>query len=145
MSDKQRSEREFQEGDWIYLKLQPYRQSFIALTRNLKLTAKYYGIFRVEQRVRKVAYKLQLLPSAAIHPVFHDPLLKKKLGEKIVPQLQLPIFKEDEVLVAPDQVLDTRTISRVGQLISQALIKWANLPIEDATWEDQAFMATQFP
>ena len=30
-ADKKRTEREFLVGDWVYLKLQPYRQTSIAL------------------------------------------------------------------------------------------------------------------
>lgn len=27
----------------------------------------------------------------------------------------------------------------------QGLVKWANFPIEDATWKDQALLSAQFP
>lgn len=42
-ADSHRSEREFQVGDLVHLKLQPYRQSSIALRKILKLNTKYYG------------------------------------------------------------------------------------------------------
>lgn len=41
--DLHRSEREFKTSEMVYLKLQPYRQSSIALRRNLNLSSKYYG------------------------------------------------------------------------------------------------------
>lgn len=43
LADKGRTNRHFEVGDRVYLRLQPYRQSSIALRRNLKLAAKYYG------------------------------------------------------------------------------------------------------
>ncbi|KAK4346772.1 hypothetical protein RND71_033111 [Anisodus tanguticus] len=42
-ADRKRTEREFNIGDWVFLKLQPYRQTSIALRRSLKLASKYYG------------------------------------------------------------------------------------------------------
>ncbi|XP_015060296.1 uncharacterized protein LOC107006195 [Solanum pennellii] len=42
-----RSEREFRVGDLTYLKLQPYRQSSISLRKNLKLSSKYYGPYKI--------------------------------------------------------------------------------------------------
>lgn len=38
-----RTKRESAVGDWVYLKLQPYRQISLALRQSLKLCAKYYG------------------------------------------------------------------------------------------------------
>ena len=42
-ADEHRSEREFQVGDWVYLRLQPDRQSIVVLRNNTKLSAKYFG------------------------------------------------------------------------------------------------------
>ncbi|KAE8665787.1 hypothetical protein F3Y22_tig00112529pilonHSYRG00028 [Hibiscus syriacus] len=40
--DKHRTKRDFQVGEEVYLKLQPYRQTSLALRRNLKLAARYF-------------------------------------------------------------------------------------------------------
>lgn len=37
-ADANRSEREFQVSNWVYVKLQPYRQVIVAVTKYLKLS-----------------------------------------------------------------------------------------------------------
>lgn len=59
-----RCDRNFEVGDWVYLKLQPFRQNSVSLHRNLKLETKYYGSYRVLERIGSVAYKLKLSDSA---------------------------------------------------------------------------------
>lgn len=50
-ADKKRKERIFQEGDMVYLKIQPYRHTYLSIHRHLKLHSKYYGPFRILKRV----------------------------------------------------------------------------------------------
>ncbi|KAL5748102.1 hypothetical protein ACOSQ2_025399 [Xanthoceras sorbifolium] len=89
--DKHHTDRNFEEGDWVYLRLQPYRQASIAVRKNLKLSSKYYGPFKVLKKIGAVAYKLELLNKSRIYPVFHVSLLKKKIGDNIVVQAELPV------------------------------------------------------
>lgn len=71
MTDKKRSDWEFNIGDQVLVKLQPYRQSSMH-KGNVKLQPKYYGPFEVVDRIGKVAYKLKLPEEAQIHDVFCD-------------------------------------------------------------------------
>ncbi|MCI28892.1 transposon TF2-1 polyprotein, partial [Trifolium medium] len=59
-ADSKRRFAEFQIGDMVLVKLQPYRQHSIALHRNKKLSMWYFGPFPVIERVGQVAYKLLL-------------------------------------------------------------------------------------
>ncbi|XP_039811591.1 uncharacterized protein LOC120674480 [Panicum virgatum] len=50
-ADKGRSERVFQVGDRVYLKLQPYVQSSLAPRANQKLSFKFFGPYSVVERI----------------------------------------------------------------------------------------------
>lgn len=111
-SDKKRTEREF-EGDWVYLKLQPNRQTFIDVRQGLKLASRFYGPYKIVQKIRPVAYKLDLPPSSRFHPVFYISQLKKKIGNQVVLTLDPPICSSDgQPLVEPVTVLDRRSIKK---------------------------------
>ncbi|CAI8609805.1 unnamed protein product [Vicia faba] len=70
----------FQEGDFVWLKLQPYRQITVAHRVSQKLARRYFGPFRVIKRVGYVVYHLELPSSSRIRPVVHVSLLKPYHG-----------------------------------------------------------------
>ncbi|GJU00139.1 retrotransposable element Tf2 [Tanacetum coccineum] len=54
-ANKHRTNRQLEVNDWVYLKLQPHRQVFIRQGQQHKLSSKYYGPFKVAERIREVA------------------------------------------------------------------------------------------
>ena len=88
-ADQHRSERTFQVGDMVFLCLQPYKQSSLKIKGHQKLAPKFYGPYKVIQKIGSVAYKLELPPSSPIHPIFHV-CIKKVIGTNIEAQNVLP-------------------------------------------------------
>jgi hypothetical protein len=60
-------EREFEVGDWVFFRLQPYKRMSL---KNNKLSPKYYGPYKVLQRIGSMDYKLELPPYSHVHPIF---------------------------------------------------------------------------
>ena len=140
-ADKGRSERVFQVGDRVYLKLQPYVQSSLAPRANQKLSFKFFGPYSVVERIGSVAYRLDLPPSALVHPVFHVSQLKQAIGNQPVSS-SLPSTSAS--LAIPERILQRR-VSAGDRSALQGLIKWSGLPVSLATWENLESLRQRFP
>lgn len=74
-ADSKRRDVQHNDGDWVYVKLKPYRQLSVVGAYH-KLSKRFYGPFPIMESVDVVPYHLQLPASSEIHPVFHCSLLK---------------------------------------------------------------------
>ena len=144
-ADRKRSDRQFAVGDFVYLKLQPYRQTTVANRKCLKLSARFFGPFQVLEKVGEIAYKLALPPDAKVHPVFHVSQLKKHVGHATT-QSQLPLLDDQGLLAKePLSILDRRIVKKKGQAVTEVLVQWRNTFPEDSTWEPFATLHHQYP
>jgi hypothetical protein len=66
-ADKNRTDMEFMVGEFVLVKLQPYVQSTVVSRPCPKLALKYFGPFKILQKIGLVAYKLELPSSSQIH------------------------------------------------------------------------------
>jgi hypothetical protein len=87
-SDNRRRPLEFEEGDYVYLKVSPLRGMRRFKVKG-KLSPRFIGPFRIFRRVGEMAYKLELPNHLSdVHDVFQVSQLKKCLR---VPKEQLPM------------------------------------------------------
>ncbi|KAJ4810364.1 polyprotein [Rhynchospora pubera] len=145
-ADTKRTERVFEVGQWVYLKLQPYRQLSVKGISGKKLGLKYYGPFEIIDKVGPVAYKLQLPAGSLIHPVFHVSQLKLKLGNGHTVTPALPMINPNgNVQMVPDTILERKLYKKGNAAGVKVLIKWSHGTVDDATWEDYQSLAQRFP
>jgi transposase InsO family protein len=145
-ADKHRSDRQFQVGDDVLLKLQPYVQSSLVQRPSAKMALKFYGPYKVLARVGATSYKLALPSDSKIHPVFHISQLKP-----FTPNYS-PVFSELPSLVDfstaefyPQYILERRMVKRGNAAIPQIKVQWSSLSPDSATWEDYQVLRQRFP
>lgn len=122
-ADKHRSERQFNVGDLVFVKLQPYVHTTLAHRANQKLAFKFFGPFKVLARVGMMAYTLELPPTSAVHPMFHVSQLKKAVLPGTIVSSQFPTDIElPHVLVA---ILKHQPAPDDGSTGKQVLVQWS--------------------
>lgn len=147
-ADQRRRDLSFEVGDWVYLKLQPYRQFSVAARLSAKLSPRFFGPYEITEKLGSVAYRLALPPGSKIHNVFHVSLLRRYHGS--VPAASPPLPQLDDatsaVLPQPEVVLDRRIIQKHKyRPKTEILVKWKGAPLEDATWENEWRMSKTYP
>jgi hypothetical protein len=64
-ADQHHSEISFEVGDWMFLILQPYKHmSLKQANKDNKFSPKYYGPYKVLQKIGTMAYKLEFPASS---------------------------------------------------------------------------------
>ncbi|GJT31209.1 reverse transcriptase [Tanacetum coccineum] len=121
-ADKKRSDKESAVGNLVYLKVQPYRQLTLRVHKQHKLFTKFFGPFKVLQKVEKVAYKLELPSTTQIHLVFHVSQLKKCHSTDLS-MGSLPLCdSEGSLAVIPYKILDRKLAKQGTRVVIYGMI-----------------------
>ena len=115
----------------------------MATRANHKLAFKYFGPYRIIEKIGQVAYKLELPATSATHPVFHVSQLKPAASIKDRVCLDLP--GANPFPQVPGRILQRRLVNRRTMAITQVLVKWSATPTVLATWEDAEALRQRFP
>ena len=85
-----------------------------------------------------MAYEIELPTDSRVHNVFHVSRLKKALAQHVVPSTILPpLDDEGKLVLVPEYIIDSRERQLRRRTIREYLVKWRDLPEEDATWEGE--------
>jgi hypothetical protein len=145
--DKRRKPLQFEMGDFVYLKVSPSKgvQRFGIKG---KLAPHYIGPYEIVEACGPVAYKLKLPPKmSAIHNVFHVSQLKRcvRLPTEIIAELEVEMDPDLSYQEYPSKVLDFKERSTRAKSIKMYKIQWSNHSEEEATWETEEFLCSNFP
>lgn len=89
---EKRRELHFEVGEDVFLKLRPNHKRSLAKKRCEKLSSKFYGPYKVLEKIGEVAYRIDLSAEATIRNVFHISQLKKMMGNSHALQGHQPEF-----------------------------------------------------
>jgi hypothetical protein len=123
-ADKHRVEHIFEVGDLVYLCLQSYMKSSLKMKGGEKLKPQFYGPYMVSRRVGEVAYELELPEGCKINNVFHVSCLEKAVGQHFFISTEFPpLDEEGQLILIPEEVLETREKKLRNMSIKEYLIK----------------------
>ena len=109
-ADNRRKDLEFQVGDWVFLKLSPWK-GVVRFGKRGKLSPRYIGPYEIVERVGTVAYRLEL-PSelSRIHSVFHVSMLRKYIADPshVLQEQPISLKKYLSYVEEPVQILDRK-------------------------------------
>ncbi|WVZ24643.1 hypothetical protein V8G54_003187 [Vigna mungo] len=134
--DAKRRDLNLEVGSWVYVKLQPYRQISISGNKYHKLSKRYYGPFKVLEKIGHVAYRLELPSHSNIHDVFHCSMLNPHEGPtpSLIDQIPLDVV-DNNLLISPLAILDFKTVTIEDSPTCYALVQWKGLSSDDTSWE----------
>ncbi|CAN6685973.1 unnamed protein product [Malus baccata var. baccata] len=147
LADRLATDRVYDVGDWVFLKLSPWR-GVVRFGKRGKLSPRYIGPYEITERIGEVAYRLEF-PSelSKVHNVFHVSMLRHYIYDPshVIPLQSLEInldltYDEEPVTILDwkDKVLRNKTVSLVKVL-------WRNHSVEEATWETEDRMREMYP
>lgn len=111
-ADKQRREVSLVVVDRVYLKANPYMWKSLVTRRNEKLSPRFYGPYKVIEKIGFVAYKLELPARCKIHPVFQVSKLKKTVSDNYSPQPLPEALAEGVLQLELEDLMDLRYNSK---------------------------------
>eukprot|EP00253_Pinus_taeda_P004595 PITA_04595 len=115
-----------------------------ALKDNMATTQNQHKLYADRgwvERQFEVAYELELPQGSKFHNIFHVSCLKKALGQSVIVTDELPPMDDEGHLVLhPKAIIDTMERQLQSRTIQEFLVRWKNLPDEDATWESEKIL-----
>ncbi|GJU66040.1 putative reverse transcriptase domain-containing protein [Tanacetum coccineum] len=146
-ADLKRKPMEYQVGDKVMLKVSPWK-GVVHFGKRGKLNPRYVGPFKVLERIRSVAYKLELPQELSrVHNTFHVSNLKKCYSDEplAVPLEGLHIDDKLQFVEEPVKIME-QEIKRLKQSrIPLIKVCWNSRRGYEFTWERGDSLKKKYP
>ena len=146
-ADKRRRPIEFQVGDFVLLKVSPWK-GLIRFRKRGKLSPRYIGPFKVIARVGEVAYRLELPEElSSIHPTFHVSYLRKCLADETshVPYDEIEVDDRLNYVEEPVSITGSYEKRLRKRVVKMVKVQWKHRRGSDTTWETEEEMRKNYP
>lgn len=146
-ADKKRRHVSFSVGDFVMLKVSPWK-GIIRFGKRGKLSPRYIGPFKIIKKVNEQAYQLELPPELeGIHNTFHVCYLRKSWTEEdeIIPLSDLHVDPKKRLVEEPLEIIDRKQKTLRKKQIDLVLVKWKHNRGESMTWETEKDMKDRYP
>ncbi|GJY59838.1 putative reverse transcriptase domain-containing protein [Tanacetum coccineum] len=138
---------EFQVGDRVMLKVSPWK-GVVHFDKWGKLNLRYVGPFKVLERVRDNAYKLDLPEELSrVHNTFHISNLKKCYTDKplVVPLDGLHIDEKFHFVKEPVEIMDRELKWLRQSCVPIVKVRWNSRLGPEFTWECKDQIRKKYP
>ncbi|KAL6129149.1 hypothetical protein ACLB2K_072502 [Fragaria x ananassa] len=146
-ADVCRKDLEFQVGDWVFLKLSPWK-GVVRFGKHGKLSPRYIGPYEILERVGSLAYRLALpLELSRIHNAFHVSILRKYIADPSHVLKEQPISLQKDLSYEEEsiQILDRNEQVLKSKSIPLVKVLWRSHQVEEPIWELEEQMRQQYP
>ncbi|GJR11977.1 putative reverse transcriptase domain-containing protein, partial [Tanacetum coccineum] len=127
----------FQVGDRVMLKVSPWK-GVVRFDKQGKLNPRYVGPFKEIERVKTVAYKLELPQQLSqVHNIFHVSNLKKCMFDEslVIPLEELRVDDKLHFVEEPIEVMDREIKQMRRSRIPIIKVRWNSKRGSEFTWE----------
>ncbi|GJV70632.1 reverse transcriptase domain-containing protein [Tanacetum coccineum] len=146
-ADLKRKPMEFQVGDKVMLKVSPWK-GVVRFGKRGKLNPRYVGPFKVLEKVREVAYKLELPEELSrVHNTFHVSNLKKCHADEplAVPLDGLHFDDKLHFVEEPVEIVDREVKRLKRSRIPLVKVRWNSKRGPEFTWEREDQFRKKYP